>query len=135
MELRPFKLSDMDQLDLQDMDNWALIDDLRQWEGQAFTILDDDNRPIGISGFACAGGIGTGWLVGSKQLREHPVFLHRTMKRMLRTLLQNPTVDCIYSDVEKSSKDAVRWLERLGFRYESENETTERHVLNKDTKW
>ena len=135
MEIRPLEVGDTDRLDLQDIDGWALdeIDDLSGWEGSAFTILED-GEPVGISGFSLEDGIGTGWLIGSEQLRNHPVFLHRTMKKVLCELLRNSAVKYIYVDVEKQNTVAVRWLERLGFWRRSESATTARYVLE-DMKW
>ena len=134
MEIRPLEAGDKDRLDLQDIDSWALdeLDDLRKWEGLAFTILNDAGQPIGISGFSLENGIGTGWLIGSGQLRDHPVFLHRTMKRVLRELLRNSAVKCIYVDVEQRSAVAVRWLERLGFELGPENLNVARYVLDSE---
>ena len=131
MNIRPLEAGDVDRLDLQDIDGWTANenDDLRKWEGSAFTILSDAGKPIGISGFSLEDGIGTGWLIGSAQLRSHPVFLHRTMKKVLRELLQNRAVKYICVDVEKQNAVAVRWLERLGFWRRSENATTARYVL------
>ena len=131
MEIRLLCADDIDFLDLQDIDHWAIdeIDDLHKWEGQAFTILDDTGRPVGISGFSLKDGIGTGWLIGSRQLRTHSIYLHRTMKRVLSELLRNPVVTCIYADVELRSVGAGRWLERLGFKLESENAGMARYVI------
>ena len=134
MEIRPFKAGDADRLDLQDIDRWAFsqLADLHEWEGYAFTVLDDAGQPLGVSGFSLEGGIGTGWLIGSRQLRENSVYLHRTMKRILRELLRTPAVTCIYADVEQKSVAAVRWLERLGFRRGPENDTIARYVLDSE---
>lgn len=131
MDIRPLESGDIDCLNLEDIDRWVIgeLPDMQRWEGYAFTILDDDERPIGVSGFSCVDRVGSGWLIGTKALRECPVYLHRTMKRVLRELLQNPDVDCIYADVEKRSTIAARWLERLGFSPASENTTNTRYVL------
>ena len=119
----------MDQLDLQNIDRWVLDEDLSPWEGKAFTILDD-GQPVGISGFVLENGIGGGWLVGSKKLREHPVYLHRTMKKVLRELLQNPAIKYICAEAEDYV--TARWLERLGFKRERHrlSETKNKMIFN-----
>lgn len=136
MKIRPLETGDAGRLDLQDIDSWALdeLDDLRKWEGSALTVLNDAGQPIGISGFSLEDGIGTGWLIGSERLRDHPIFLHRTMKRVLREIMRNPAVKYIYVNVEKRNDVAVRWLERLGFRRELENAIIAHYVLE-DMQW
>ena len=126
-----FESGDLEHLDLQDIDNWSLggISNISDWLGRAFTILDETDKVVGVSGFSCEDGVGTGWLVGSKRLRDRPVYLHRSMKRVLRELLRNPNVNRIQAVVEQKSVAASRWLERLGFRRDSENAGVVLYIL------
>ncbi len=132
MEIRPYQEGDADRLDLQDIDRWASGEDMRPWEGSAFTIVDGAGHPIGISGFSLEGRVGTGWLMGSQQLRNHAVFLHRTMKRVLHELVLNPGVSCIHVTVENRDIDAARWLERLGFIIIAKSSTISKYMICED---
>ena len=128
---------DTGRLDLQDIDGWALdeLDDLRKWEGFAFTILNDAGQPIGISGFSLEDGVGTGWLIGSGQLRDHPVFLHRTMKRVLRELVLGSEVKCIHVTIENRNSVSERWLKRLGFILIAKSLETSKYMICEAPLW
>ena len=137
MDLRPFKLADIALLDLQDVDHWALgeIDRLGDWEGSAFTILNDAGQPIGISGFSLEGRVGTGWLIGSGQLRKSPVFLHRTVKRVLGEIVHSPEVNCIHVTIENSNGASARWLNRLGFILIARSALTSKYMTCEEPEW
>ena len=137
MDMRPFKLTDMALLDLQDVDRWVLdeVDQLDDWEGSAFTVLDDGGRPIGVSGLSVEGEVGTGWLVGSKELRERPFYFHRTMKRVLRELLGDPRLLCIHVTVENWSSVTAEWLKRLGFILIARSRLTSKYMICKEPQW
>ena len=137
MDIRPFEPADVMLLDLQDTDRWALaeVGELRDWTGSAFTVLDDAGRPIGVSGFSLEDGVGTGWLIGSRQLRAQPVYFHRTMKRVLRELLSSPDVLCIHATVENLSPMAARWLERLGFILIARSSTSSKYMICENPSW
>jgi hypothetical protein len=119
IEIVPLAFGHVAALDLDDaVDGWALdqIGEMEPWYGKAFTALED-GRPIGVSGFACTeDGTGKGWLIGSARLRQHPVFLHRTMKRVLSGILANEAVRRVEITVDATCDRAVTWAQRLGFR-------------------
>ncbi len=137
VSIRPFASADVGLLDLQDVDKWALgdIDELSKWEGSAFTVLDEAGAPIGVSGFSVEDGVGTGWLIGSKQLRAMPIYVHRTMKRVIRELLRSPEVMCIHVTVENRSDEAVRWLKRLGFILIARSRKTSKFMTCENPSW
>ncbi len=129
MNIRPLQAGDVERLDTQLIDRWALgeIPDMARWHGSALTVVDDDDRPVGIAGLSCEGGVGTGWMIGSKQLRARPVYLHRTMKQVLCHLLSNSPLQSIQAVAETSG--AARWLERLGFHSVSKDAGRALYVL------
>lgn len=137
MDIRPFDSLDMALINLQDVDRWVLgeIDRLGDWVGSAFTVLDDGGRPIGVSGLSVEDGIGTGWLIGSKQLRERPFYFHRTMKRVLRELLGDPSLLCIHVTVENWSSATAEWLKRLGFILIARSRLTSKYMICENPPW
>ena len=131
MKIRPLKAGDVDCLELQNIDHWILdeISNLHMWEKYAVTVLNDVDQPIGIAGLSLENGIGTGWMIGSRELRENRFYLHRTMKCILRELLQHPKLKCIHVIVEQKSPVAAEWLKRLGFKRGPESENTVKYVM------
>ena len=135
IEIRPMKREDFRVLEHQPIDDWAAYDafggigEIEAWVGRAFTAVED-GKPIGISGFSLdENGVGRGWLIGSAALREKPMFMHRTIKKMLGYLRARPEVKRIEITVERSYKPAIAWAERLGFRLEETGDEYARYVI------
>ena len=135
IEIRPMERDDFRLLDRQPMDEWASyetfggIGEVESWVGHAFTAVED-GKPIGISGFSLSEtGIGRGWLIGSAALRGKPIFLHRTIKKLIKHLRDHPSVKRIEITVARDCRQAQHWAKRLGFHLEETGDEYSRYVM------
>ena len=64
--------------------------------------------------------VAEGWLFASDELRRHPVFLHKYVKRGIVMLEQSFGLHRIQISVHAGYVTAQRWAERLGFAFEGE---------------
>jgi hypothetical protein len=87
--------------------------------GPAYTGRIDDEIAI------CAGvlipwpGLGEAWAVLSDLGRQHPLFVHRRVARVLRSIIRECHLNRIQCGVDISFSVGREWVERLGFRPES----------------
>lgn len=83
--------------------------------GPAFTFTVDD-VPL-----ACAGvvilwpGVGSAWTIMSREMLDHPLWITRTVKRMLYQIIQQHDLHRVEAVALVDSIANQRWLEALGF--------------------
>lgn len=86
--------------------------------GPAFTLLED-GQALGCGGLMLDGKHASAWAFLSDALRRRPHLLHRTVSRALPALLDHYELESVTAEAHVDFVAARRWLERLGFRFES----------------
>lgn len=87
--------------------------------GPAYTIM----CPEGI--LACSGvqavhsGVGVAWTVTSPLVLKYPKAFHQIVKRYMRCIIQSMKYHRVHSIVDSRFSDSVRWVPRLGLKYEA----------------
>lgn len=85
------------------------------WEGNALSAVKD-RKTLGMAGMRVEGKTGYGWLLGSDELRRHPMLLHRAVKRGLEWMVVNYSLKRLVVYVSEDFTESRKWVERLGFR-------------------
>jgi len=73
----------------------------------------------------CAGvlvpwpGVGEAWAILTDVGRAHPLFVHRVVKRTLYEIVAHEKLRRVQADVVAAFDAGRRWVERLGFEFES----------------
>lgn len=89
------------------------------------------HRGVAYTGFVdgeiagCAGvlvqwpGMGEAWAILTDVGRAHPIFVHRVVSRTLREIIVHSRLRRVQADVVAAFAVGRRWVERLGFEFES----------------
>lgn len=86
--------------------------------GPAFTAMDGE-RVIGCGGVARLWGrVGEAWTIFGAEIQDHPIWLHRTVRTMLRDIMDGMGLDRLQVNVLATSERNCRWVFRLGFQAE-----------------
>lgn len=121
MKLAPFQIEHLHQIVPREtirMDQAIAAAIRLDGLGPAFTALDGE-RVIGCGGVARLWGrVGEGWTIFGSEIAEHPVWLHRTVRPMLRDIMDGMDLDRLQVNVLATSERNCRWIERLGFKLE-----------------
>lgn len=108
--LVPREAVDMEQA----IDTMIRLDGL----GPAYTIIDGEEI-IGCWGIVRLwGGVGEAWTVFSAAVARHPLWLHKTARRMIQDVMAGMGLDRLQVNVLAGSGRNCRWVERLGFHSE-----------------
>jgi RimJ/RimL family protein N-acetyltransferase len=85
-------------------------------EGMSFSALSNDKEVIGCAGIKPMWrGVGTAWTMLSPNLRKHPFFLHRAVKRHLERLAISRGMHRVEMVVMNQFEVGKRWAKSLGF--------------------
>lgn len=90
-------------------------DRLRDAKGPAWTLRADGGRIVGCFGVNIIGGDGVVWVLLSDDARTQPFALHRTARRCMAEVEQNPDIVRLHGIVIEGDDAARRWIERFGF--------------------
>jgi len=86
--------------------------------GPAFSLIEN-GLALGCAGIVVEGDHGRAWAFLSDALRQRRHLLHRTVMRSLPAMLEHYAIRCVTAEAHADFAAARRWLERLGFRYET----------------
>lgn len=121
MKLVPFRVEHLYQIvprETVNMDQAIAAAIRLEGLGPAFTAIDGE-RVIGCGGVARLWGrVGEAWTLFGAEIAEHPVWLHRTVRTMLRDIMDGMDLDRLQVNVLADSERNCRWVKRLGFRFE-----------------
>lgn len=121
MKLAPFQIEHLHQIVPREtirMDQAIAAAIRLEGLGPAFTALAGE-RVIGCGGvIRLWGRVGEGWTILGAEIAEHPVWLHRTVRTMLRDIFDGMGLDRLQVNVLAASERNCRWVNRLGFQPE-----------------
>lgn len=89
--------------------------------GPALSFMDPSGAVLGAAGIVPLWrGVGTAWVYASDALRAHPVAFHRAVSRGLALAERALRLHRVEISVHPQFHQSLRWVERLGFRFEGE---------------
>jgi hypothetical protein len=86
----------------------------------AFSIVHGDRVLASSVVTLVAKGVASAWLLASDEMRRHPVFLHKHVRRGMELVERGLRLRRLQIVVRTDLEVARRWAERLGFRCEGE---------------
>ena len=114
--VRPFHATDAEMILNRDGSQSSTWNIIRQSErGPSFTAMVDE-VPIACGGLMMPwDGVGIAWMVLSEEAAWHWIWLSKTTKRMLRTLIRVHRLHRVEAMALLESPVNQRWLEWMGF--------------------
>jgi hypothetical protein len=88
--------------------------------GPAWTGLVNDEVACCAGVMLLYSGVGEAWAVMTNVGRQHSLFVHRQVSRILRDIIRHQRLRRVQADVIESFVAGRRWAESLGFTQESE---------------
>lgn len=118
-EVRPFQVTDVQQLVNRDAVNQDMTLTVQQANaGPAFTAWIGD-KPIGCAGVVLAwSGVGMAWMAVSDEIAEHGLWLTRIVRAFLRDIIRANRLHRLEAVALEDSTRNKQWLAVLGFAYE-----------------
>ena len=125
IEIRPLRRDEITSLNAGEYDLLSLGDmELKQlaesWEGKAI-VAAENGKILGVAGVSVNGDTGKVGMVLSDELRQRPVFLHRTVKRAMVMVMDRWSLRALEATAHRNFVVARKWLTRLGFAENGEN--------------
>lgn len=87
--------------------------------GNGFSLFSGSGQLIGCGGIGIYWtGVGEAWFVLTQQVDQYRFSFHRTVVRTMQEIIYTQNLHRIQGTIRCGDARAVRWAERLGFRFE-----------------
>lgn len=101
------------------MNNRHAVAQMCSVSGPAYTMLNDDRKPIASAGMAIIWrGVADGWAFTSNEIIDYRFAFHRAFVELLDMTQKLNSIRRIQTVVHEGNDASFRWLNRLGFENE-----------------